>query len=306
MTAPALADLDAFAAVARHRSFRRAARERGVSPSLLSQTVRRLEATLGVALLVRTTRSVAPTQAGELLLAGLEPALAGVADALERLNGLRDRPSGRLRINAPVPVAHLFLAPLAGDFLREHPDVELEICADDTMRDVLGAGFDAGVRYGEDLALDMVAVPLAGPRLRVVAASPAYLAEAGVPRHPRDLPGHRLIAHRFADGSLYRWEFARDGETLTVMPSGGLIGNEPVVELQAALDGCGLAWLFADYARPYVEAGRLVTVLDEWQAPLSPPCLYFPRRRYTPAPLRAFIDFLRRRAGGGDAGNIPG
>jgi DNA-binding transcriptional LysR family regulator len=297
-----LSDLEAFVAVARKRNFRRAAAERGVSPSLLSQTVQRLEQQLGVRLLNRTTRSVTPTQAGEWVLAGLEPAFAGIAETLERLNALRDRPSGRLRLNAPLPVVHLLLAPLVAGFLRQHPEIELEICGDDSMVDVLEQGFDAGVRYGEDLAQDMIAVALQRPPRRVVVAAPTYLQRAGRPLTPHDLPDHSLIAHRFARGDLYRWEFARDGQTLTVTPGGPLTTNEPWLEVQAALDGVGLAWVFEDYARPHLAAGTLETVLDDWCAPMPAPFLYYSSRKHPPAPLRAFIDYLRAARATAEAG----
>jgi DNA-binding transcriptional LysR family regulator len=292
----ALSDLEAFAAVARHRSFRQAAIERGVSPSLLSQVVRRLEDQLGVQLLHRTTRSVTATQAGEILLSGLEPAFAGITQAVDEVRGLRARPAGRVRINAPLPVVHLLLAPMVADFLAAYPDIELEISSDNALIDVLGQGFDAGVRYGEDLAQDMVAIPLHRPSRRTVVASPAHLARVGRPDHPRVLPEHNLIAYRFPRGSIHHWEFARDGEAYTVLPKGSLTVNDPILGLRAAVNGVGFAWMFDDYVRPHIEAGRLVSVLDEWSAPMPAPFLYFSSRRNVPPPLRAFIDFVRDRA----------
>lgn len=295
MTSPILSDLEAFAAVARHRSFRQAAMERGVSPSLLSQIVRRLEDGLGVRLLNRTTRSVVPTQAGEMLLAGLEPAFAGIAEAVERLNRLRDKPSGRLRLNAPMPVVHLLLAPLVADFLRRFPDIQLEICGDDALTDVVGQGFDAGIRFGEDLAQDMIAIPLQRPQRRRVVASPAYLEQNGRPRTPHDLVGRSLIAHRFPRGAIYHWEFAKDGQALTVIPSGPLTANEPLLEIQAAIDGVGFAWVFEDYVSAPIAEGRLISVLDDWSALMPAPFLYFSNRRHAPAPLRAFIEYVARK-----------
>jgi DNA-binding transcriptional LysR family regulator len=291
-----LSDLEAFAAVARHRSFRRAATERGVSASLLSQTVRKLEDRLGVQLLHRTTRSVAPTQAGELLLAGLEPALSGIAAAVERVNGLRERPSGRLRINAPTPVAHLSLGPMLAGFLALYPDVNVEIVADSAFVDIVSQGFDAGVRFGEDLAQDVVAVPLHSPRQRVVVASPMYLSTAGTPNTPHDLLHHKRVAHRFPGGAIYEWVFSQDGHSVNVMPQGPLTVNDPIVALQAAIDGIGLVWTFEEYARPYTAVGALTEVLSDWRAPPLAPFLYFSSRRNMPAPLRAFIDYIRAQS----------
>lgn len=288
-----LGELEAFAAVARRRSFRRAAAERGVSASLLSQLVRRLEDRLGTPLLLRTTRSVSLTQAGEVLLAGLDPAFARIDEAVESLNALRGRPSGRLRINAPAPVVQLTLAPLLAGFMAAYPDIQVEIASDDAFSDVLGQGFDAGVRFGEDVARDMVAVPLHRPCGRVVVASPAYLARVGGPATPRDLLGASLIGHRFPSGALYGWEFCKDGHALTVMPTGPLITNDPLVEIRAALDGIGFAFMFEDYVVAELRSGRLVAVLRDWAAPMPAPFLYFSSRRTVSAPLRAFIDHVR-------------
>ncbi|MGC3965588.1 MAG: LysR substrate-binding domain-containing protein [Rhodocyclaceae bacterium] len=206
---------------------------------------------------------------------------------------MRARPSGRLRINAPHPVAHLALAPMLSGFLATYPDISVEIVSDSAFSDIVGEGFDAGVRFGEDLAQDVVAVPLPVPRERVVVGSPAYLARAGTPATPHDLVGMELIAHRFARGALYEWEFFKTGQTLRVMPKGRLIANDPIVELQAALDGVGLAWMFEAYARPHIAVGHLVEVLADWRAPMLAPFLYFSSRRHVPPPLRAFIDYLR-------------
>ncbi|MGY8525452.1 LysR family transcriptional regulator [Paracidovorax citrulli] len=293
MSPVALSDLEAFAAVARHRSFRQAALERGVSPSLLSQTVRRLEDTLGVQLLHRTTRSVTVTEAGETLLSGIEPAFSDIQRTLQHLGAMRGRPSGRLRINAPLPVAHLLLAPLIADFLAAYPEVQLEIASDNAMVDVIDRGFDAGVRYGDDLAQDVVAIPLPLPRRRAVVAAPRLLERAGAPATPHELRGHNLIAHRFPGGNLYHWSFRRGEEDLTIVPSGSLVVNDPLVGLQAAIDGAGFAWMFEDYVQPHVEAGRLVRLFDDWAAPLPGPSLYFSSRRHVPPVLRAFIDFVR-------------
>jgi len=210
-----LADLDAFAAVARHRNFRKAAAERGVTPSALSHAMRALEERLGVRLLNRTTRSVTPTEAGEQLLGRLAPALREVVDALDDLNAFRATPQGRLRLNVPRPAARLLLAPLLARFLAAHPRIALEIVTDDGLVDIVAGGFDAGIRFGESLAPGMVAVPIGPPQRLVVVASCAYLARHGTPATPRDLHGHACIGRRFPSGALYAWEFARAGRRRT-------------------------------------------------------------------------------------------
>lgn len=287
-----LDELEAFAAVARRRNFRRAAAERGVSASLLSQMVRRLEERLGMALLVRTTRSVAPTEAGALLLARLEPAFQGIDAAVAELAALRGRPSGRLRINAPVPVVEMTLLPLLAGFMAACPDVSVELVGDDAFTDVVGQGFDAGVRFGEDVARDMVAVPLRHPCRRRLVVAPAYVAQVGRPETPRDLAGLRLIGHRFPSGVVYGWEFAKDGRTLTVTPEGPLTLTDPWAEVRAAVAGMGFAFVFEEYARAELDAGRLVAVLDDWAAPMPEPFLYFSSRRTVSPALRAFLDHV--------------
>jgi DNA-binding transcriptional LysR family regulator len=296
MAAPDLADLDAFAAVARARSFRGAASLQGVSASGYSEAVRRLESRLGVRLLNRTTRSVTPTEAGERLLARLGPALSEVAAALDAVNSFRDAPTGALRLNVPSIVARAVLPPIVSAFLKSHPGVTLEVIAQDTFIDVLAAGFDAGVRYEERLERDMIAVPL-GPRRQrfACAASPAYLAEHGRPKHPRDLLRHACIAHRFASGRIARWEFERGDETVRIVPSGPLIADTLALEVQAAVDGVGVISTFEEFLADAIASGALVPVLPEWQQSFSGPYLYYPSRRHMPAPLRAFVDFIKSR-----------
>jgi len=293
-----LTDLETFAAVARHRSFRRAAVERAVSPSQISQTVRRLEERLGVRLLNRTTRSVMPTQAGEQLLAGLAPAFAGIADAVERVNSFRETPSGTLRINAPRPAAYALVAPVVADFLAAYPGIALEIAADDALIDIVAEGFDAGIRFGENVAQDMIAVPLGPPQRMIVVASPKHLKRHGRPREPGDLVDRDLIRLRFPNGVIFPWEFEKDGRALTVVPSGRLTVNDPTMQLRAAIDGAGFAFMFEDFVRPALKAGRLVTVLDDWCPEFPGPFLYYSSRRHVPAALRAFIDFMRERSAG--------
>jgi DNA-binding transcriptional LysR family regulator len=289
-----LADLDAFAVVARARSFRGAAKLRGVSASALSEAVRRLEARLGVRLLNRTTRSVTPTEAGTRLLERLAPALGEVAAALDAVNSFRDSPTGTLRLNVPTIVARVVLPPIAEGFLKTHPGITLDVAADDTFIDVLAAGFDAGVRYDERLEQDMIAVPI-GPRVQrfVSAAAPAYLAARGTPKHPRDLLGHACIRHRFPSGVIPAWEFERGGETLRITPSGPLIGSTIDMELDAAIAGLGVIATFEEVLAGAIARGVLVPVLSEWWPRFSGPFLYYASRRHVPAPLRAFVDFVK-------------
>ena len=296
MSLASLADLQSFAAVARLRSFRKAAAELGVSPSALSHALRGLEARLGVRLLNRTTRSVSPTEAGQRLLARLSPTLRELDDALDEINSFRDSPVGTLRLNVPRAAAEYVLAPLATRFLLDNPGLRLEIVADDNLIDIVAAGFDAGVRFGERLAQDMIAVPLGPPQRFVVVGSPAYLAEHGIPRTPQQLSEHRCIRIRFPNGSIYRWEFSRGNEKLEVEVDGPLDVGEMPLMVRAAEDGLGLAYVYEQAAATALTAGRLVTVLDDWRPPEPGFFLYYPSRRLLPAGLRAFIELLRKNA----------
>ncbi|WP_421916661.1 LysR family transcriptional regulator [Mesorhizobium sp.] len=290
-----LGDLTAFVAVANAGGFRDAARAGGGSASSLSEAVSRLEARLGVRLLNRTTRSVAPTEAGARLLDRLGPALGEVEAALDVVNGFRDRPAGTLRLNVPVSAARLVLPRLVPPFLAAYPDIRLEIIAEDSFVDVLEAGCDAGIRYDERLEQDMIAIPI-GPRHQrfATAASPAYLDRRGRPDHPRDLLDHACLLSRFKSRAMSAWEFARDGEVVKVEPTGPLIvstGTATDLAVEAAVAGCGIISLFEDWLRPYFDSGVLEPVLEPWWERFSGPFLYYPGRRYLPAPLRAFIDF---------------
>jgi DNA-binding transcriptional LysR family regulator len=291
-----LADLEAFAAVARARSFRSVARLRGVSASSLSEALRRLEARLGVRLLNRTTRSVTPTEAGQRLLERLSPALSEVAAALDAVNGFRDSPTGTLRLNVPTAVARLVLPPIIGPFLAAHPGIALEVTTEDSFVDVLAAGFDAGVRYDERLEKDMIAVPI-GPRVQrfLVAGAPAYLAAHGPPSHPTDLLNHACIRHRFASGVMHPWEFERDGEIVKITPTARVIANNIDLEISAAIQGLGLIATFEGFVARELKSGALVPVLEDWLQPFSGPLLYYQSRRHMPAPLRAFVDFIKKR-----------
>ena len=290
-----LGDLTAFVTVARSSGFRDAARTSGSSASSLSEAVRRLETKLGVRLLNRTTRSVALTEAGARLLDRLAPALGEVEAALDVVNGFRERPAGTLRLNVPVSAARLVLPRIVPPFLAAYPDIHVEIIAEDSFVDVLAAGCDAGIRYDERLEQEMIAIPI-GPREQryAAAASPAYLDRRGRPEHPRDLLNHDCIRGRFSSGAMMLWEFERDGEVVTVDPSGPLLVSTGAADLavDAAIAGTGIIKIFEDWLRPYLDSGALEPVLEPWWQKFSGPFLYYPGRRYLPAPLRAFVDFI--------------
>jgi DNA-binding transcriptional LysR family regulator len=288
-----LRDLTLFAAVARHRSFRRAALESRVSVSSLSQRVRDFEARLGVRLVNRTTRSVALTEAGELLLARLAPALREVSDAVDAVQDLGAVPSGRLRINAPAPAVHLVLAPMVAPFLKQFPAIEVEIVAETWLIDIVAAGFDAGVRYEEHLAQDMIALSLGPPERYVVVAAPEFLAAQGRPRAPKDLLACPCLTTVFPSRALLPWEFENAGRSVTIVPKGPLVSTDPRLLLQAAIDGLGFLKTFEGYAREAIAAGKLVSVLDDWCPSFSGPFLYYPSRRQPPPALSAFVAFVK-------------
>lgn len=292
-------DLAAFVTVARAKGFREGARLSGTSPSGLSEAVRRLETELGVRLLNRTTRSVVPTEAGQSLLERLAPALSEMEAALDAVNGFRDRPVGTLRLNVPVSAARLVLPKIVPAFLAAYPDIRLEVMTEESFVDVLAAGCDAGIRYGERLEQDMIAVPI-GPRTQTYAfaAAPAYLERRGRPQHPRDLLDHSCLRHRFPSGNKPNWEFERDGESVVVEPKGPLIvqaGGAVDLAVDAAVTGIGIVGLFEEWLRPQLESGALEPVLQPWWQEFPGPFLYYPGRRLVPAPLRAFVDFVKSR-----------
>ncbi len=295
MNALPLADLEAFAAVAEVRNFRKVASLRAVSASSLSEAVRRLEARLGTRLLNRTTRSVTATEAGLRLLERIRPILGEISGALDEVRSSEENPAGRLRLNVPSFVAAHILPSIVTCFLKSYPAITMEVEATDNFIDVFAAGFDAGIRYDESLELDMIAVPLAPRQQRfAVVAAPDYLARRGTPQHPRDLLEHTCIRHKFNSGRLYGWEFEHLGETVKINPAGSLVANNLEMELKAALGGLGLIASFEDIFRPYIASGALVEVLAAWQQPFSGPYLYYPSRRHMPAPLRAFVDHIKQ------------
>lgn len=292
-------DISAFLAVVKAGGFRDAARATGDSASRLSEAVRRLEARLGVRLLHRTTRSVELTAVGRELADRLTPAVAEVDLALDVVNGYRERIAGRLKLNVPISAARLVLPDILPPFLAAYPDIHLEIVAEDTFVDLVASGCDAGIRYDERLEQDMIAVPI-GPRLQryALAASSAYLDRCGRPDHPLDLVDHNCIRGRFASGAIAPWEFEKDGEVVIVDPTGQLIvatGGAAELMVAAAIGGVGIMGLFEDWIRPHFSSGALEPVLEPWWPRFSGPFLYYPGRRLVPAPLRAFIDFVKAR-----------
>lgn len=290
---PDLHELDAFAAVARHRSFRKAATERGITASALSHAIRGLEDRLGLRLLNRTTRSVTPTEAGTILLARLSPALQDVAAALSDLAAMQEQTSGKLRLNMPRPAARLAVGPILSRFISAHPRVQVEIVTDDGLLDIVSEGFDAGIRFGEHLAGDMIALPIGPPQAFVMVAAPSYLAQHGTPKKPADLLLHACIGRRFPSGTRYAWELSADRQPLTLAVNGPLVLDDDALMIQAARDGLGIAYVYESMARDELACGDLVAVLSAWNAPPSHFFLYYPGRRNLPPALRALVDFIR-------------
>ncbi|QTD31081.1 LysR family transcriptional regulator [Pseudomonas fluorescens] len=298
MKNPSTADLSIFLCIAQHLNFSRAAVDLGLTPSALSHSLRALENRLGVRLFNRTTRSVALTEAGERLYARLKPAFRDIEDALEDLNHFRDKPSGNLRITSGRQACELVLLPIASEFLKIYPDIRLEVVESDALLDIVAAGFDAGVRFGNRLEADMVSLPI-GPNLRsVVVGSPGFFERHPAPQKPEDLHALPCIRHRFPSGSMYRWEFERGGIEQEIEVNGPLTLGDVSLMIGPALQGLGLAYVFEDMAREHLASGRLVQVLADW-CPYYPGLhLYYPSRRHVPAPLKAFIDFARNARDG--------
>jgi len=288
-------NLASFLAIARHGSFRRAADETGCTPSALSHALRALEERLDLRLFNRTTRSVTLTEAGAQLYARVAPAFRDIDDALDDLNNFRGTPTGTLRLNAARSSAEMVLRPMVSRFLAAYRQVRVDIVISNGLIDLVSGGFDAGVRFGETIAQDMIAVPI-GPRQRsAVVASPRFLAHHPVPLHPQDLKALPCIRLRFESGRYYAWEFERDGIDLAVEVDGPLSMNDQSLMIQAALDGVGLTYAFEGQVADLVAAGRLVRVLEDWCPPYNGFYLYYPSRRQLPAALRAFIDFCREQ-----------
>ena len=286
-------EMTAFALVAEHKSFGKAAKALGVSRSALSHSMRALEERLGVRLLNRTTRSVAPTEAGERLLARLRPALDEIGAAVEEINALRDTPAGSLRLTVLPTAATTVVAPMIARFLAAYPAIRLEVVAETELRDIVRDRFDAGIRPGTRVERDMVVVPVSGPIRLATFAAPSYLARRGVPRLPRDLQTHACVRLRTPGGGTLPWRFARGDEGFEVQVDGPLIVNEQDLLLRAVADGVGIGHFPADVVTPLVQDGRLALVLEDWALEAAGLFLYYPSRRQVPAHLRAFIDFLK-------------
>ena len=296
MRAGSLTELMSFAAVAEELSFRRAATRMNVSPSALSHTIRRLEERLEVRLINRTTRSVALTEPGSALLAQLTPALAALEEVEQAATSFREGVMGTVRLNVPSMAAHLLFGEGLADFAREYPSVRLEIVVDDDLRDIVGAGFDAGIRLGHQVHRDMIAVRMTGKLRVTVAGSPAYLAARGVPQTPDDLHGHDCINYRWAQtGAAYRWPFVKGGQTREIAVEGPLATNDTHLMIAAALGGTGLVCLLEARLDKELESGALVRVLGDWCTSLPEFYLYYPSRRQLSPALRALIGHLQKR-----------
>lgn len=291
-----LIDLNAFLAVAEARSFTRAAAALGVSPSALSHTMRRLEARLGVRLLARTTRSVAPTEAGERLLRTLSPALGEIDAELAALGELRDKPAGVIRITAMDHAAQTVLLPALARLLPDYPDIKVEIVIDYSLTDIVAERFDAGVRMGEQVAKDMISVRIGPDERMACVASPAYFAGRPKPKTPHDLARHNCISLRLPRrGNLYAWEFEKAGRPLNVRVDGQLVFSTPEMMLHAALDGLGIAFVIEDRVAPYIADGRLVRMLEDWCPPFPGYHLYYPSRRQQSLAFALLVEALRWR-----------
>jgi DNA-binding transcriptional LysR family regulator len=294
-------DLAAFLAVVRHRSFRRAADEIGCTPSALSHALRTLEARLDVRLLNRTTRSVGLTEAGERLHARVAPAFRDINDALDDLDNFRGAPAGNLRINAARAATQIVLMPLVTRFLAENPGITVEIVVDNSTVDIVLEGCDAGVRLGEVLALDMIAIPIGPSQRSAFVASPSFFERHPKPTSPEQLQDLPCIRLRFSSGRYYAWEFERDGVELVVEVDGPLTLGDQDTAIEAALQGAGIAFAFEPQVEALVRQERLIRVLEEW-CPYYPGFyLYHPSRRQLPAPLRAFVDFAKSNTAAGIA-----
>jgi DNA-binding transcriptional LysR family regulator len=293
MKTPDLAELSAFAEVATLRSFRKAADVLELSPSTVSHLLRRLEERMGVRLLHRTTRSVAPTQAGERLLARLRPALEELCSAVSEVDEFRGEATGRVRINAPEQGIRLLLREVVPSFQKKFPGIELDLVTEGRLVDIVKEGFDAGVRLGGTIPRDMIAIPLGGQARGITVASPKYLARHKRPQTPEDLQSHQCIRVRLPNGKLLTWEFEKNGQALAVDVPGTLILNQEGLMIEAALAGLGVAYVFESSVRDALKARRLTSVLDEWCPAFPGAFLYYPGNRNVPQALRALVDLVK-------------
>jgi DNA-binding transcriptional LysR family regulator len=296
MAAPNLPHLLTFLAVAKQLNFQKASNELNLSTSAVSHAIRTLEDRLGVSLFNRTTRSVALTAAGEHFLNRLEPLLSGVGDVIDEMNLFRDRPSGHLRINTSRYAAHLVVVPLMARFLAAFPDISLDIVDDNGIVDIVGSGFDAGIRFMERVPEDMVVVPLGGECRFATVVTPSWFASHEPVLHPNDLLSHECVRYRFPSGRTFHWEFEKEGQRIDLDVRGRISVGDQDLALAAATDGIGPAFIFEDVARDAIASGQLVRVLEDWCPPFPGPMLYYPQQRRVCSALRTFIDMARAKA----------
>lgn len=293
MAAADLSALSMFLAVVEERSFTKAAKRLGVTPSAVSHAMRNLEDEIGVRLLSRTTRSVAPTAPGEHLLVRLRPSLTEIREALGQVSRLRNKPAGRVRLLAPRLAVKTVLVARIGQFVRNYPDITLEVTTDDSRMDIVAGGFDAGVHFGEYIEKDMIAVRVSQDQTPSIVGSPAYFKSHPKPRSPRDLIRHRCINFRHGSAGIYRWEFEKGRKSLSVAVNGPLIVDDLDLVISAAVDGVGLAYMSEEHGAEHLRTGALIKVLEDWCQPYPGFFLYYPNRRNQPAALTALIDTLR-------------
>ncbi|MCF7545435.1 LysR family transcriptional regulator [Pseudomonas petrae] len=288
-----LTEFEAIVAIARLGSFKAAATELGISTSALSHAVATLETRLCVRLFNRTTRSVSTTDAGEQFIARIGPALVEISSATEAINSHRDRPTGTLRITMAAATARMVLTPVILEFSRRYPEMHVMLVTEGRLVDIIEQGFDAGIRIAEAVPQDMIAVPIGRQQRPVVVGAPAYFQGRSKPLVPEDLLEHHCIRARMASGAIYRWEFERRGEAVTIDVKGSLTLDETTLMIEAALAGVGLTYLTEASVREHIKSGALVTALEDWSPPYPGLCLYFPGRRHVPAGLRALIELIK-------------
>jgi len=291
-----LEGLVVFIAVAETKGFSAAAARLGMSTSAVSQSIRQLEKRLGMVLFNRTTRSVSLTDIGARFLERVQPAITELTAAAEELGKEASYPSGWLRLNVPRAGYMIALQPLLKGFMDQYPDVKVEVCIENALVDIVGRGFDAGIRFGNLVEKDMIAVAIGPPIRAFIVGAPEYFKRHGVPRHPMDLIEHNCIGFRHVTtGTVERWKFARDGETIDIAADGRFVINDAAALVQAALDQLGLAYMISGYVERFIGQGRLVRVLEDWSPELPGLTLYYPDRKRVPAKLRAFIDYLKEQ-----------
>jgi DNA-binding transcriptional LysR family regulator len=306
MLTPGFSELNAAAAIATRKSFRGAANDLGISASALSHAIASLESRLGVRLFNRTTRSVSLTPAGEQFLTRVKPAMSEIADAMHEVNEQRSTPAGLIRINTSEVAGEQILAPIVTEFLgRYGDDVQLELVTESGLVDIVADGFDAGVRLAEMVPRDMISIPIGTTQRHVVVGSPSYFTTRSQPRSPSDLKEHVCVRYRLPSGSIYRWEFEKRRQILSVDITGPLTLDSDRLILRAALEGAGLAYVSEWSARSALAEGRLVQVLSDWTPPYPGLCLYYPSHRHLAAAMRAFTDMIRELAAGDRVRHTP-